>query len=201
MYYLIFDSETTGLPRRWNAPITDTNNWPRLVELAWLEYSYSGHELSRHSYIIKPDGFSIPFEASQIHGITTDIAYKSGVPLEDVLYEFSQAVERATILVSHNMDFEEKIIGAEFLRAEIETFFFRSIKICTMKRSTDLCRLHVGPRGGYKWPKLSELYFALFRNELAQRHNAIADAYACAKCFFELQKRGIIPHTDDRGSL
>ena len=26
--YLIFDTETTGLPKNFKAPITDTDNWP-----------------------------------------------------------------------------------------------------------------------------------------------------------------------------
>jgi len=36
--YLFFDTETTGLPKNWKAPIEDLNNWPRLVQLAWLEW-------------------------------------------------------------------------------------------------------------------------------------------------------------------
>ena len=26
--FLFFDTETTGLPQRWNAPVTDVDNWP-----------------------------------------------------------------------------------------------------------------------------------------------------------------------------
>ena len=34
--YLIFDTETTGLPRNFKAPITDTDNWPRVVQLGTM---------------------------------------------------------------------------------------------------------------------------------------------------------------------
>ena len=33
--FLIFDTETTGLPKRWNAPLTDSDNWPRCIQIAW----------------------------------------------------------------------------------------------------------------------------------------------------------------------
>ena len=43
--YLFFDTETTGLPKRWNAPVTDLENWPRLVQLAWIMYDDRGNML------------------------------------------------------------------------------------------------------------------------------------------------------------
>ena len=43
--YLFFDTETTGLPKNWKAPVTDLNNWPRLVQLAYLLYDTSDQEM------------------------------------------------------------------------------------------------------------------------------------------------------------
>ena len=51
--YLFFDTETTGLPKDWKAPISDLDNWPRLVQIAWSHYDSSGNEISNNSYIIK----------------------------------------------------------------------------------------------------------------------------------------------------
>ena len=31
--YLFFDTETTGLPANWQAPMSDLENWPRLVQI------------------------------------------------------------------------------------------------------------------------------------------------------------------------
>ncbi|MCX6741278.1 MAG: hypothetical protein NTY61_02675, partial [Candidatus Parcubacteria bacterium] len=36
--YLFFDTETTGLPKNWKAPIEDLDNWPRIVQIAWAIY-------------------------------------------------------------------------------------------------------------------------------------------------------------------
>ena len=83
--YLFFDTETTGLPRTYRASIKDLENWPRVVQLAWLMYSNSGKLLSENDYIIKPEGFMIPKEATKIHGITTKKALADGNDLSLVL--------------------------------------------------------------------------------------------------------------------
>lgn len=38
MKYLFIDTETTGLPKEYDAPYTDIDNWPRLVQLAWIVF-------------------------------------------------------------------------------------------------------------------------------------------------------------------
>ncbi len=59
--YLFFDTETTGLPRTYRASIKDLENWPRVVQIAWLTYSKSGQLLSENDYIVKPEGFIIHY--------------------------------------------------------------------------------------------------------------------------------------------
>ena len=58
--FLIFDTETTGLPKDWNAPITDLDNWPRVVQLAWQIHDSEGKLIEVQDYIVYPDGFDIP---------------------------------------------------------------------------------------------------------------------------------------------
>ena len=188
--YLFFDTETTGLPRNWKAPVTDLNNWPRLVQLAFLLYNNNGNRISSGDFIIKPDGFTIPPDASRIHGITTDRAIRDGHPLDQVLQQFKSMIEQATHLVAHNMSFDEKIVGAEFLRNRMENILKGKRKICTMESTTEFCRLS-GPYG-YKWPKLSELHYKLFRMGFEEAHNAAVDINATAKCFWELRRIGEI---------
>ncbi len=188
--YLFFDTETTGLPKKWNAPVTDTDNWPRLVQFAWLEYTEGGSELSRKNYIIKPEGFTIPKAASNIHGISTEVAQKEGVDLSEALEEFAIAINNSKAIVAHNVNFDEKIVGSEFIRKGISNRLFDKERICTMSKGSNFCKIK-GPRG-YKWPKLSELYKKLFDASFENAHDALADVRACAKCFFELKKIGVI---------
>lgn len=188
--YLFFDTETTGLPRNWKAPVTDLNNWPRLVQLAWLFFDKDGNKLSGKDYIVKPEGFTIPAESSKIHGISTERANLEGISLQEILREFQTMIDQAEYLVAHNISFDEKIIGAEFLRCEMPNSLAPKKRICTMERSTNFCAID-GPYG-YKWPKLSELHYKLFRIGFDEAHNASVDINATAKCFWELRKLGKI---------
>jgi DNA polymerase III subunit epsilon len=187
---LFFDTETTGLPKNWKAPVTDLNNWPRLVQLAFLLYDKSGNLVSSGDYIIKPDGFSIPFESSQIHKITQSKALNEGVGLNTVLIQFNKVLAQSEIVVAHNMSFDEKIIGAEYLRVGMPNSLSIKNKLCTMECSTNYCAIS-GPYG-FKWPKLSELHFKLFNYGFEEAHNAVIDIKATAKCYWEMRKKSII---------
>lgn len=188
--YLFFDTETTGLPRNWKAPVTDLNNWPRLVQLAFLFYDRNGNKISGGDYIIKPEGFSIPLDASRVHGISTERAIREGDSLKDVLQKFQSLIYQAEYLVAHNISFDEKIVGAEFLRNKMQDVITPKRKICTMLSTTGFCALN-GPYG-YKWPKLSELHYKLFGTSFDEAHNASVDTSVTAKCFWELKRLGKI---------
>ncbi|TAJ12847.1 3'-5' exonuclease [Marinilabiliaceae bacterium JC017] len=188
--YLFFDTETTGLPRNYKAPVTDINNWPRLVQLAWMVFDEGGKQLEIGDYIIKPEGFIIPKEAANIHGITTQKAMAEGVNLHELLVAFNELVEESKVLVAHNISFDEKIMGAEFVRKEIKSPLFKKKRLCTMHASTNYCRLP--GNYGYKWPRLSELHIKLFGENFEEAHNARADIEATARCFWKLREMGIM---------
>jgi DNA polymerase III epsilon subunit-like protein len=187
--YIFFDTETTGLPRNWNAFVGDLENWPRVVQVAWARYDVQNRSLGTRSFIVKPESFNIPGAAQRIHGISMARALGEGKPLKTVLKELTAAIQESEIVVAHNLRFDENVIGAEFLRQGLDIPFLGKTRICTMIETTDFCRLP-GPRG-YKWPTLAELHTALFGEHLSKSHDAEADATTCAKCFFELKKRRI----------
>ncbi len=188
--YLFFDTETSGLPRNWNAPVTNTANWPRLVQLAWILFDETGKEISRNDHIVKPEGFTISAATAAIHRITTEIALQEGIDLTSVLEEFHEQVDKANFLVAHNMKFDEKILGAEFLRTKRPNPFPKKRRICTMEAGTNYCA--IPSRYGYKWPKLEELHYKLFQTHFEEAHNAAADIEATAKCFWELKRLGVM---------
>lgn len=130
--YLFFDTETTGKPERYNAPLEDLDNWPRMVQLAWIIYDKDEKKTSEKEYIIKPEGFIIPEESTKIHKITTEMATKEGIDLSRVLQEFSDDLKTADVLIAHNIRFDEKIVGAEFIRKKVSNNLFNLLKVCTM---------------------------------------------------------------------
>ncbi len=190
--YLFFDTETTGLPKNWKAPITDLDNWPRLVQIAWLLYDASGKKVQGRNYIIKPEGFIIPEAASNVHGISTEKAIADGVDLSGVLNEFAKEIKDTTYLVAHNISFDEKIAGAEFLRKNIVNDLFGTNRVCTMKTSTEY--VNIPGNFGLKWPTLAELHMKLFNKGFENAHDALVDVEILAKCFFELKKRSVIDY-------
>lgn len=188
--YLFFDTETTGLPRNYKAAVTDLDNWPRVVQLAYAVYDESGKELTKVNRIIKPQGFTIPVEASKVHGISTERALQEGIDLSTALEEFSNWANKADYLVVHNVSFDQSILGAEFIRSKLKDSIANAKKICTMQSSTDYCRIP-GPYG-FKWPTLQQLHMTLFGLGFGAAHNALADVEATVKCFFELKQLGEI---------
>lgn len=188
--YLVFDVETTGLPKRYDAPVEDLDNWPRVVQLAYAFYDDQKKIECISGAIIKPEGFVIPQEAARIHGINQARAEKTGIPLKEVLKGINYFLKKSKVAIAHNIRFDMKVLGAEFLRAKIKTNLFDLERVCTMFKSTRYCAIE--GNYGFKWPKLEELYVKLFDKGFEDAHDARADVLACAECFFELIKKGII---------
>ena len=191
--YLIFDTETTGLPKNFNAPVTDSDNWPRLVQIAWQLHDKTGNLLSAQNHIVYPDGFTIPFNAEKVHGISTKRAEQEGKPLSEVLNAFADDYQKADVLIGHNVEFDVAIMGAEFHRTKIERGFMEKETLCTKLTSVDFVAIQGGRGGRFKWPTLTELHTKLFGVPFADAHDAAYDVSATAKCFFGLLQNKVVP--------
>ncbi|WP_353197693.1 DNA polymerase III subunit alpha [Parapedobacter defluvii] len=190
--YLIFDTETTGLPKRWDAPISDTDNWPRCIQIAWQLHDSMGNLIEHQDYLIKPDGFNIPFDAERIHGISTELAMEQGIPLVGVLEKFNAALTQAKFVVGQNIGFDINIMGCEFHRYGVATPLAQLPVLDTCTEVTaELLQLPGGRGGKYKLPNLTELHQYLFGIPFAEAHNATADVEATTRCFLELIKREV----------
>ena len=194
--YLVFDTETTGLPRNFDAPITDSDNWPRMVQIAWQLHDENGNLVENQDYIIKPEGYDIPFNASRIHGISTKIANEEGRDLKEVLKEFNEVLKKAKFGVGQNVEFDYKIIGAEFFRKQVENDLQELPKADTMIFGTEYCAIPSGREGKFKSPKLEEIYEKLYGHKFDEAHNAAADVNATAQVFFEMLRIGVIEAKD-----
>jgi len=188
--YLIFDTETTGLPKKWNAPLTDSENWPRCIQIAWQIHDAAGAVISHEDYLIQPDGYTIPFDSEQIHGISTALAEAQGVPLDEVLEKFHKALDEVDYVVGHNVSFDRNIMGAEYLRSGLEDVLENKAVVDTCTEETaQLCQLPGGRGGKFKLPTLSELYRFLFQESFMEAHNATADVEATSRAFLELLRQ------------
>ncbi|WP_028296640.1 DNA polymerase III subunit alpha [Olivibacter sitiensis] len=190
--YLIFDTETTGLPKRWDAPISDTDNWPRCIQIAWQLHDSRGKLIEHHDYLVQPEGFNIPYDAERIHGISTELAQQEGIALADVLEKFNEALSKAKFVVGQNIRFDINIMGCEFHRMGIDSPMatIPVLDTCT-EVTAGLLQLPGGRGGRYKLPTLTELHQYLFGVPFAEAHNATADVEATTRCFLELVRREV----------
>ena len=196
--YLIFDVETTGLAKNKKAPLTDFDNWPRVVQLAWQLHDSKGKLLSHQNHIIRPDGFTIPYNAEKVHGISTQRALEEGKPLKEVLGLFAEDLHKAQCIIGHNIiDFDSKVVGCEFLRAGLDNPLPKMEAIDTQLVSTEFCAIPGGRGGQFKWPTLLELHEKLFGERFEDAHDAAYDVSANARCFFGLIAEGVVSPADD----
>ena len=196
--FLVYDTETTGFPLK---DYKDPKN-PRLSQLAWALINTEGKVLKKFSSLIEPCGWEFPTVAQLTaqgnknpnffveNNMSTERSLKEGRPIEFAMKHFLEAVDECKYIVAHNIKFDSAIMLSEMHR--LNKFpTNKPIKICTMEASTEILKLP-NPRGGYKWPNLTELHTYLFGKGFDGAHDAMADAKACANCFFELKKRKLI---------
>lgn len=176
MKVMLFDTETTGLPKTRNLAINGPDNWPHIVSISWVILDADTNTiLKKASYIVKPNGWIIPDDSIAIHKITNENAYSNGVPLSDAIYAFSN--EDPDILVAHNADFDFNVlVNAIKWDLGIDPIVLDKPLFCSMKLSRNMCR--IPSKYGFKSPKLSELYeFVMKKSPISDSlHGSLYDA-------------------------
>jgi DNA polymerase III epsilon subunit-like protein len=207
MKFLVFDTETTGLPLRFKDTPSPTNlhAWPNIVQLSYVIYDTEKKELTKlvDSIIKLLPHISIPEEAVNIHGITRTISTEKGLPISDILYPLIEDMMCVDLIVAHNLEFDKKMILAELFRCLKTDVYNSNIKryidylsiggirqYCTMLESIQLCNIvTVSQRSKtqyLKYPTLSELYDTLFEYKPCNLHNSINDVVITLRCFYKL---------------
>jgi len=189
--FLFFDTETSGLPKDFNAKAAANDNWPRLVQLAWIVTDLDLNVLKAESHLVKPDGFEISKDAEKVNGISTEYALENGEDIIGVLRAFRNDVRSCCACIGHNIRFDQMVVGSEILRAGMKDVISGMTGIDTMESSKNYCCFRK-PDGTVKRPKLQELYTFLFGEEFQYAHDAMADVTATMKCFEELIRLDVI---------
>ena len=127
--------------------------------------------------------------SDRCHGISQERAMNEGIDVTAVLKEYKNDIDnRCLKFVCHNINFDVKVVLSECVMAGIDIKTVDTF--CTMKETINFCEITPKVRSQYKWPKLSELYFKLFKSELENAHNSYYDVVNCAKCYFALIEIG-----------
>lgn len=181
MRILLFDTETTGLPKQRVPAKHLENNWPHIVSISWIIVE-NNVIIDKQSYIIKPNNWVIPPDSTAIHGITQEQAMHEGVSLEYAMHKFMY--EPYDLMLAHNLDFDENVVvNAIYWDLNQKKFdTFPHPKRCTMRASTDICKLP-GRYSGYKQPTLTELYKNTFGRlpDTSRLHGSLYDTEILAE--------------------
>jgi len=199
---IFYDTETTGFPL-WSTP-SDHPDQPNLVQLAACLVDLDAREIiSSMDVIIKPDGWGIPEEASNIHGISTEMAELVGIEEEAALTAFADLIRNQDgsirFLVAHNESFDARIMRIAFKRQLFADWLTNKLKnaetFCTMHKATKIVqcpptpRMIAAGRTNFKNPNLGEAYKFFTGKDLEGAHNAMVDVKACIEVYF-----GILDH-------
>ena len=181
--YIVFDTETNGLPPH-----------ARMAQLAWCLFTEEGDIIDARQDFIKPDGWTIPKEKFFLdNGMTTERNEELGIPVFTALRAFQEALKKADYKIAHNIQFDKQIVHKEMLLARVEPALFKYKKeCCTMLSSVQ----YVGAINKWgkpgKWPNLQELHKKCFGENFDGAHDALADVKATVVCFLRLKELGII---------
>lgn len=181
---LFFDTETTGIVN-FKLP-SDHPSQPNLVQLAAELHDAEKNIRGSINLIIKPEGWEIPVEASNVHGITTEHAHKYGVRLFDALAMFESLVGVADLVVAHNINFDKTVIRAANARKNVVSSLGAKPDYCTMQAATNIVK--IPGKYGFKWPQLAEAHRYFTGEDFDGAHDALVDVKACARVFYYLPR-------------
>ena len=181
-HLLFLDTETSGIPDSLNAPISDLGNWPFVLQLAWIVYDKEGNELKKENHFIYEEDIYIKDSSIKIHGITKDDLRTKGKERKTVMKRLANDLRRfKPLVIGHFVEFDSKMIQVAFFRSGLKNSVSQYQHFCTMRATTEYTRFQ-----DHQYPKLDELYEVLFSEKLVNNHDALVDAQATSRCFWEL---------------
>lgn len=184
-----FDTETTGIVD-FRAPLTAPHQ-PRIVQLGAQLHDANRRVVAEMNLLVKPDGWTIPPEATAIHGITTEMCDRFGFPIKTVLGLFIRMARKSDLQIAFNFDYDNALVQGELVRLEAAddlAFWLQAKSFCAMKAATPVLKIPGGRGGEYRWPKLSVAYRHFTGSELEGAHDAMADVRGCAAVFYALKQ-------------
>ena len=189
MIALVFDVETNGLFNKYQPD-------PYIIKLSYILFNLETLAVIDvfDKYINIDESINIPWTVINVNGITHHRC-KTGIPIEEALQHFDNALLKCDLLIAHNYNFDSKMIDVERKRCIVNNKLtdnnlnLSNVKShCTMINSTNICKIiSKYKEGEYKWPTLSELHNHLFNYVPNGLHDSLTDIKVCLKCYLKIQ--------------
>lgn len=187
--YLIFDVSGTAQKPDFKANFTDTKAWPRLMHISWIMLDKEYKPMEDYDFIAIPEGFEFDEKSMTKAILDAEDIEKKSKPLDEILDKFSESVDKVEYVFAHNLNYNENILGAEYVRLKKSINLFKKSRFCLMEEGTYYCKLK-GFGAKYKYPTLPELHAKCFGTAFNPVGNARADVIAATRCFIKMMKLG-----------
>lgn len=202
---IVFDTETTGLPKSKIINNETLHLWPHIVQFSYVMYNIGQMKLEKVKDVVVniPSHIIMSDETINLHKISNEEAHNSSITIEEILREFIEDIHcnNITAIVGHNISFDINMLKIELLRlinnndiinkSILKKIFYdlnyTNKLFCTMKKSVELCQIPAWKKDGtpyYKFPKLIELYKKLFNEEPENLHNSLNDVLVTLRCYY-----------------
>lgn len=117
MKFLVYDTETTGLPQSKYVKMSLVDLWPHVVQFSYIIYDSETNQLEKNDQIIKiPENIIMSDENISLHGITNEMSSSSGININNVIEEFLNSIERVDLIIGHNLEFDLNMLKIEIMR-------------------------------------------------------------------------------------
>ena len=205
MKIIVFDTETSGLPKSKIISPNTIHLWPFIVQFSYIIFDTETNViLKSYDAIVKVKPYNVISKDSiKFHGITQEMSELKGINIDTVLFTFISDIANADMIVAHNVEFDLNMIRVEMLRLEQGALANLELELqlrkaiiedqtnfyCTMRESVDLCKIEKENSRGtyYKFPTLTELHKHLFAVEPKHLHNSFHDILCTIRCFIKIK--------------
>lgn len=189
MKLLVFDTETSGLPKHKYSSIYKTSEWPHILQLSYIVWDLDNNEIiaQENDYIKIRTYIKISQESYNVHKISKEFLEKNGISMTIAINKFIEHMKHCNIVVGHNVEFDQKMMNVECYRRSIEIEW--KPEFCTMKNSVDICKIekvNLNNETYFKYPTLNELHVYLFKKEPNNLHDALTDIMICLRCYCKI---------------
>lgn len=191
MYNLFLDLETTGLPQTisfhkyYDYKELEKYENARIVSICIYLYDDQGSIIKKFYSLIKPNNFEV--KNSEIHGLTYEMLHNEGKEWFEIIEEIRNLILESKLIIGHNVNFDKNVLCSELYRNNyhsLANILIQKETYCTMINGKNITKIK--NKYDYKYPKLSELFTHLFKEEIQNSHNAEYDVINCARCYFKM---------------
>lgn len=181
MKAFLFDTETTGLISNRKLKLKQQ---PHVIEFyGCFADLKKGKVISEYNTFIKPpDPSLVTPEITRITGITYDEHLKDAPAFSEVVGDIFGRVQKAPILIAHNLSFDKEMLDIEAERLEKKIKWPKKL-LCTVEQTINIKGFRLN---------LSGLHEHLFGEPFAGAHRAKIDTAALMRCCVKLVKMGVL---------